>query len=166
MQPVFLKAEWKITESQIGFLMAENGLIIAFIEMILVHRWDGTKPHLFFIRSGILFISTAYLLFNLLPHAFITVVFTTALITFGEILSLPFMNSYWISRTESGNRGSYAALYTMAWSTAQVVAPSLGSQVAVHFGFKVLWWVIGFISLGLAISVGFLQKSQSKTQHS
>jgi predicted MFS family arabinose efflux permease len=56
------------------------------------------------------------------------------LITFGEILSMPFMTSLWISRSQPANRGQYAALYTMAWSAAQTLGPLGGSQIAGYFG--------------------------------
>lgn len=68
-------------------------------------------------------------------------------VTFGEIFSMPFMNTYWISRTVPSNRGQYAGLYTMAWSAAQCLGPLLGAQVAEHQGFRVLWWIIGGLSL-------------------
>ncbi len=162
MQPVFLKTEWKITEQQIGMLMAENGLIIATVEMILVYYLEGRKPHLYFIRIGIVLIGTAYILLNALPHHFATVLGTTAMITLGEILCLPFMNSYWIMRTRAHNRGSYAALYTMSWSSAQIIAPAVGSQVATHAGFRNLWWLISSICACLFVGMWLLEKKGSK----
>jgi predicted MFS family arabinose efflux permease len=69
------------------------------------------------------------------------------LVTLGEILSMPFMNSYWISRTQPSNRGEYAALYTMAWSAAQTLGPMGGAQLVQHFGFMVLWWVVGGVCI-------------------
>jgi predicted MFS family arabinose efflux permease len=68
-------------------------------------------------------------------------------VTFGEIFSMPFMNTYWISRTQPSNRGEYAALYTMAWSAAQCLGPFLGAQVADRAGFHTLWWMVGGTSL-------------------
>lgn len=162
MQPVYLKSEWKITEQQIGLLMAENGLIIAFIEMILVHKIEGKRHNLFYITNGILCIGLAYVLLNVLPSLFIVAVFTTALITLGEIQCLPFMNSYWIGRTQPHNRGSYAALYTIAWSSAQIAAPALGSQVAQYAGFHTLWWVISIICGTVAFGMFLLKKFEGK----
>jgi predicted MFS family arabinose efflux permease len=162
MQPVYLKSEWKITEQQIGLLMAENGLIIAFIEMILVHKIEGRRHNLFYITNGILCIGLAYVLLNVLPSLFIVAVFTTALITLGEIQCLPFMNSYWIGRTQPHNRGSYAALYTIAWSSAQIAAPALGSQVAQYAGFHTLWWVISIICGTVALGMFLLKKFEGK----
>jgi predicted MFS family arabinose efflux permease len=162
MQPVYLKSEWKITEQQIGLLMAENGLIIAFIEMILVHKIEGKRHNLFYITNGILCIGLAYVLLNLLPPLFMVAVLTTALITLGEIQCLPFMNSYWIGRTQPHNRGSYAALYTIAWSSAQIAAPALGSQVAQYAGFHTLWWVISIICATVALGMFLLKKFEGK----
>jgi predicted MFS family arabinose efflux permease len=68
-------------------------------------------------------------------------------VTLGEMLSMPFMNTYWISRTQSDNRGEYAALYTMAWSAAQTLGPAGAAQVAQYYNFKILWWIVGILSL-------------------
>ena len=73
-------------------------------------------------------------------------------VTIGEILALPFMNSYWISRTQAGNRGQYAAIYTMAWSVAQTLGPVGGAQVAQHWGFTTLWWMVGGLCLLSALA--------------
>ena len=56
------------------------------------------------------------------------------ILTFGEILAMPFMNAYWIGRTVQNNRGQYAALYSVAWASAQTVGPYAGSFVAGAFG--------------------------------
>ena len=80
-------------------------------------------------------------------------------ITFGEIFSMPFMNTYWIGRTQSSNRGQYAALYTMAWSAAQCLGPLLGSQVADHYNFTLLWWIVGALALFASFSFWRLHKA-------
>lgn len=158
MQPVFYKTKWHITEQQVGFLMAMNGLLIASFEMILVHSFEGRKGKLFFIRLGLVFISTGFLLINVLPHFFVSACLIILLITAGEVLSLPFMNSYWLSRTRANNRGRYAALYTMAWSTANIIAPTMGSQAAQHIGFNFLWGLVGAIALIVSGGFWVLQK--------
>jgi predicted MFS family arabinose efflux permease len=67
---------------------------------------------------------------------------------------MPFMNSFWIKRTTETNRGQYAAMYTIAWSIAQIAAPTLGSQVVEQFGYNVLWWILPAICL--IASAGFM----------
>jgi predicted MFS family arabinose efflux permease len=69
------------------------------------------------------------------------------LITIAEMVAMPFMNSYYISRSTEGNRGQYAAYYTMAWSAAQVIGSTSGTQISYAIGFNNLWWIIGGICL-------------------
>ena len=83
------------------------------------------------------------------------------LLTFGEIFSMPFMNSFWINRTQAGNRGQYAALYTMAWSAAQTLGPLGGSQLADHLGFKWLWFSAAAVCLIVAILIRKLEKNDA-----
>jgi predicted MFS family arabinose efflux permease len=91
---------------------------------------------------------------NLLPRYEIAAVIIIILITLGEMLSMPFMNSFWINRTNLNNRGEYAALYSMSWSAAQVMAPFFGSELINYGGFNLLWWVLGVVSL--ITSLGYL----------
>jgi predicted MFS family arabinose efflux permease len=158
MQSLFFKKEWNLTKTSIGILMASNGLLIAFVEMILIYFLEKRSRGLFYIRIGALLTGIGYAMVNVLPPAFTAALLATTVITVGEMLVLPFMNSYWISRTNEVNRGSYAALYTIAWSTAQIVAPTFGSQVAEHSGFKILWWSIGGICVIVAMGIWWLDE--------
>ena len=80
------------------------------------------------------------------------------LVTCGEMLSMPFMNSFWVARTTTQNRGQYASLYTIAYSAAQVVAPTFGAQIAQHFNFNILWWLVGGISVLTVFGYQWLQR--------
>jgi predicted MFS family arabinose efflux permease len=158
MQSLFFKKEWNLSKTSIGILMATNGLLIAFVEMVLIYFLEKRGSVLFYIRIGTLLTGVGYAMVNILHPAFSAALVATIVITIGEMLALPFMNSYWISRTNEVNRGSYAALYTIAWSAAQIVAPTYGSQVAEHAGFQILWWSIGGICGAVAMGVWWLDK--------
>jgi predicted MFS family arabinose efflux permease len=147
MEPVFYKLEWHLNERLIGFLLALNGIIIAVIEMVLIHYLEGKRHALVYIVFGVLVTGSGFVLLNILHAGIVTAILVVIIVTLGEIMSMPFMNSFWISRTTNYNRGEYAALYTMSWSAAQVFAPALGSQVIYHGGFKLLWWLLGVLCL-------------------
>lgn len=159
MQSLFLKTVWHITEQQIGILMAINGLLIVAIEMVMIHKLEGKKNPLFFIRIGVLLIAFGFLCMNFFPALFISAIASMLLLTVGEMFAMPFMNTYWIVRTKANNRGRYAALYTAAWSIAQVAAPAMGSLIAQQASFAVLWWVIGAISIVIFILALVLQNN-------
>jgi predicted MFS family arabinose efflux permease len=147
MQPVFFKIQWHFSELFIGGLMALNGVLIAATEMVLVHSLEGKRHKLFYITLGVLVAGIGYILLNVLPRDEFAAIFIIILITLGEMLSMPFMNSFWVSRTNQHNRGEYAALYSISWSAAQVLAPFFGSELIAYGGFNLLWWVLGAISL-------------------
>jgi predicted MFS family arabinose efflux permease len=86
------------------------------------------------------------------------------IVTFGEIFSMPFMNTYWISRTQDHNRGQYAALYTMAWSGAQCLGPLLGAQVIQYYTFEHLWWMVGLLSLIASFAFWRLSRTEKLTR--
>jgi predicted MFS family arabinose efflux permease len=148
---VYFKQELHFSESFIGLLMALNGVLIAFIEMVLIYRLEGRRSSLSYITAGVVLCGLSYMLYNLLPGTRMLAVGAVMVITLGEILSMPFMNAFWISRSNTHNRGQYAGLYTIAWALAQVLGPSLGAQVAQHYSFNSLWWIVG---VGCLVAAG------------
>jgi MFS family permease len=99
---------------------------------------------------------------NFLPASYYSALFILLFITLGEMLSMPFMNSFWIMRTTAHNRGEYAALYAMGWSAASIMSPIIGGQIITFVSFAVLWWITGAICL--CASVGFMMLFRSNFQ--
>jgi predicted MFS family arabinose efflux permease len=150
--PVFFKEEFHLSVLFIGMVMALNGLIITLIEMVTIFKLEGSRPSLHFISGGVILVSVAFVFLNIPTINFaVLAVVSMLFLTLGEILAMPFMNAYWISRTMQNNRGQYAALYSVAWATAQTIGPYAGSQVAERLGYKPLWFIVGAICLLLAI---------------
>jgi predicted MFS family arabinose efflux permease len=156
--PVFFKQDFHLSVFFIGLVMALNGLIIAFFEMIIIFKLEGRRPHLQFISTGVILVGVSYLLLDIsfINYGLLALA-SMLVISIGEILSMPFMNSYWISRTQPHNRGQYAALFTVAWALAQTAGPLIGSLIAENWGFKILWIIIGITCIILAF---FYQKLQ------
>ena len=145
--PVYFKKELQFSEPYIGFLMALNGLIIALLEMVLIYKLERKRTPTYYITIGVFLVGISFLLLNLPGIGPLIALSMIILVTVGEMLSMPFMNTYWISRTRPDNRGEYAALYTMAWSAAQTLGPAGAAQVAQYYNFNVLWWITGILSI-------------------
>jgi len=158
MQPLFYKTVWLFNERTIGSLMALNGILIVAIEMVLIHNLEGKRHALFYIPIGVLLTGVGFILLNVMPALIWSGILVVLFITIGEMMAMPFMNSFWIARTSPNNRGEYAALYTIAWSTAQVLAPTLGSQIILHSGVSMLWWLLGGVCVLAAIGFTGLYK--------
>ena len=155
--PLFFKQQLHLTPFFIGVVMSVNGSLIALFEMAVVFTLEQRNRNLQFIMTGVLLTGLSFVVFNLVPGEKSLALLSTFIITSGEMLAMPFMNAFWISRTELSNRGQYAGLYTAAWSIAQVLAPLIGAQIAQRYGFIVLWWVIGAVSITAAAGFKWLQ---------
>jgi predicted MFS family arabinose efflux permease len=160
MLPLFYKRTLQLPDYMIGLLMALNGLIITLFEMVLVFKMEGRRENLFYICCGVSLVGLSFLLLDLLPVSLLLAFICMFFVTIGEIASMPFMNSFWISRTTQANRGQYAGLYTIAWSVAQVIGPAGGAQVAERYGFRTLWWIVG--GIGMVAAFGFFQLRRIK----
>jgi predicted MFS family arabinose efflux permease len=164
IQPVFFKTEWHYNEAFIGFLMALNGIVIVFVEMILIYSIEGKRQHTFFIRIGFFIAAISFAWLNILPQSRFTAITAIILITIGEMLSMPFMSSFYIQRSALHNRGQYAALYAMAWSMAQIVAPLFGSRIAASYGFVSLWWILSAVCVLASVSILVLEQKIRSSQ--
>lgn len=149
--PAYYRNVLGFSERWIGLIGAVNGVMIAVFEMVMIFKLEGRRSSMFYISLGVALCALGY---GLLQRDHFTATWSLVMIvvmTAGEIFSMPFMNSFWISRTSEHNRGQYAALYTMAWATAQTIGPFLGAQLAQYAGFSILWLVlVGVLFLSAA----------------
>jgi predicted MFS family arabinose efflux permease len=128
------------------------------VEMVLVYKLEGKRNKTVYITAGVALVGLSFMMLNLPGAGNLLALIMIVGVTFGEIFAMPFMNTYWISRTQMSNRGQYAALYTMAWSAAQCLGPLLGAQVADRYNFTMLWWLVGGLALFASFSFWRLYK--------
>ena len=156
--PAYYKSELRLNEATIGWILAMNGLLIAAIEMVLVYKLENRRSSLLYITTGSLLMGVAFLALNAGETATIAV-FSMVLVTFGEMFLFPFLNNFWVKRSTEANRGQYAALYTMSFAAATVLAPTLATQLAAWLGFSLLWVVDFILCTFAALGFYFLKKS-------
>jgi predicted MFS family arabinose efflux permease len=156
--PKYFRDNLFLSESYIGLIMAVNGLIIVGIEMVLVYLLEQKNKTVFFISFGTFICSLSFFSLLLPGHAKAIALLMILLITFGEIMAMPFMNTYWISRCNQTNRGQYAALFTIAWGVAQTLGPFLAALLVDATSFNLLFCVIGFVLVFAAFGFNRLNK--------
>lgn len=156
--PVFYKEQLHLNEATIGWLLALNGLIIGVLEMVLVYKLENRYSVFMYLVSGSFLIGAAFMVLNIASVLSVALL-SILIITFGEMLLFPFMNNFWVNRSSASNRGEYAAVYTMSFSAAIVLAPTMASQIASRAGFSVLWWIDGILCTFAAIGYYLLKKS-------
>lgn len=156
--PVFLEGELGYSEGQVGMLIAFNGLLIVLCEMPLVHAAERRFRILRSITVGMALYGLAYLL---LPLAGIGVVVPLAflfLLTFGEMLSMPFSSTFAADLSTDDRRGQFMALLGVGYALAFIIAPSLGLWWAERFGYSSLWFLSAGLCGAASLLVAFLDQ--------
>lgn len=156
--PVFWKDSYYWTEAQIGLMSALNGLMVFLIEMPLVHRLEGRRPQLAYARMGLITYIIAYLAFVTPLGSFAAALSFIVFISIGEMLVMPFSSNYVYGRSSGSKQGQYMALYTMAYSVANILAPLFGTQVIAAWGYSTLWYLLAILSVITWAGFWFLDK--------
>lgn len=158
--PAYYKNELRMNEATIGWILAMNGLLIAAFEMVLVYKLEKRNHTLLYVMTGAALIAFSFLCLEL-AQTLTVVVVSMIIVTFGEMFLFPFLNNFWVKRSNEANRGEYASLYMMAWAGASVFAPTLATQIAVRSGFTTLWIVDCLFCAIAATGFYFLKKELS-----
>ena len=129
-----------------GYLIALNGIIVLLFEMMLVFKLENSVHPKKIIISGVLLGGIGLVMLNFFQSGWILIV-SMIVLSFSEIFAMPFMMTVAVSPSDPSNRGMYTGIYSTAWSAAFILSPIIGTTLITHFGFNVLWWTMGALSI-------------------
>jgi len=151
--PIYYTDNLNLSKDLYGWIMLSNGIIIFFIEMPVVYLCENRYNRISLTLVGCILIAFSFLAYNMTSIWQLAVTVSLLTVTFGEILAFPFSNAFALSRSKPGRRGEYMGLYSMSWSAATIIAPTLGTYIAETYSFSTLWYVMA--SIGGIASLGF-----------
>ncbi|NEM98694.1 MFS transporter [Pontibacter burrus] len=161
--PLYYRQIYALPEQSIGGLLALNGLIVFMIEMIFVYLIGDKIKKSWLIPIGVLVLGSSFAILNLGHHIFLLYIAMT-LLSFSEILVMPFMATISVERSNNSNRGAYMGLYTISYAAAHVVAPYMGTTIAARHGFDTLWWVLSAFAIVVSVGLYFVVKRIDRKQ--
>ncbi|HET9768745.1 MAG TPA: MFS transporter [Thermoanaerobaculia bacterium] len=145
--PLALHELHGLPEPQIGSVYLINTLLIVALEMVLVRRLALAAP-LGVAAWGMLLFAGG---FALLPfgrgYAFVAA--TVVVWTFGEMLTMPFLETVAAGRGDARSRGRYLGAFNLAYSVSFAGAPALGAWIYQRFGAVPLFAGIGAVGVVL-----------------
>lgn len=144
--PLYWRREYDLPESQIGLLMALNGMIVFLLEMVLVYLIGERIKKQVLIATGLLFLGVSFVLLNMTQHLSV-LYFSMLLLSISEIFAMPFMATITVERSNTVNRGAYMGLYTISYAAAHVIAPFVGTTIISVYSFATLWWATGVLAV-------------------
>jgi predicted MFS family arabinose efflux permease len=150
--PLFYRKVNKLSEGNIGLILASNGLVVFLLEMLLVQVAERNFRSSSVITLGV-FLGAFSFLILLVPSGIWVLFLAMFLMSLSEILAMPFMATVTVKRGSTDRKGAYMGLNALSFSAAFVFSPLIGTFVAEHFGFSTLW--IGTAIVGTATAFGF-----------
>lgn len=150
--PIYYREIHRLSEANIGILLAFNGAVVFLLEMLLVQVAERNMKPVQIINTGTALLSLSFLIL-LIPGGQWVLFLSMLLLSISEIWCMPFMATVSVKRAGPGRQGAYMGLNALAFSSAHVLSPVLGTNVAAHFGYHTLWVVIAI--LGVLTMFGF-----------
>jgi predicted MFS family arabinose efflux permease len=145
--PLYYKEQFNLSELQTGLLLTLNGLIIFFLEMPIVSYVERNKLNKVKVVSiGCLLMAISLLLMLINMWVGILVIMMLFM-TFAEMLSFPFSNSFALSRAPKGHEGRYMAIFTMSFSMAHILSAKVGMEIIAAYGYQMNWAFMGLIGV-------------------
>jgi MFS family permease len=149
---VYAKENFGVPESQYGFIMATNALMVVCFQYIVTRRAEGYPPLRVLMLGALLYAfgvgSVA------LGRGFPAFVLSMAIMTAGELLLVPTATALAANLAPAEMRGRYMGLFGITWSIGFGIAPVIGGLLNDRVAPVATWY--GGLALGLAATAGFL----------
>ncbi|MCX8209487.1 MAG: MFS transporter [Lewinella sp.] len=133
--PVYLKASG-LDERAIGWLFTLSGVVIVALEMPTLYVVERRFRPIPVMLAGSGLIIVSYLILpGVVTLGFLAVLGMMMVLTIGEILYMPFTNTYVSTHSPPARRGEYLGLLSASYSAAFVFTPLVGFGVAEWYGY-------------------------------
>lgn len=150
--PLFYRDVHHLDASQIGLLLGFSGFVIVLFEMVLIHLIENRMTVRQIMLIGTAIAAASYYMLNF-DFGMVWLFLAMLVLSTGEMLTLPYTATISIQRAGKNNQGAYMGFNSLAFAAANIFSPYLGTYVAEHFGYQVLWTTTGTVLL--VVSVAF-----------
>lgn len=151
--PLYYRTIYKLTEADIGIILAFSGMVVFLFEMLLVHIAEKRMTARTVIVWGVLLCSLSFFILNLTNGIWVLYL-AMFVLCISEILAMPFMSTVTLQRSSLKTRGAYMGINALSFSAAHVFSPFAGTRIAAAYGFETLWY--GTTVVLLLTAAGFL----------
>ncbi|MEJ5200401.1 MAG: MFS transporter [Anaerolineae bacterium] len=148
---VYAKENFGVPESQYGFIMATNALMVVLFQYSVTRRSERHPPLRVLTLGALLYAAGVGSV--ALGRSFPAFVLSMAILTAGELLLVPTATALAANLAPVEMRGRYMGLFGVTWNIGFGIAPVLGGLLNDHLAPAATWY--GGLVLGLIAAVGF-----------
>lgn len=145
---VYLRDRHGIPESGYGWLISLNAFMVVALQILITRRIEK-KPPMLMMALGTAFFAIGLGMYGLVSSYWLFAV-AMAIITLGEMVTVPIANAVVASFAPEDMRGRYNFIYGNSWGIAFAIGPYLAGLLMDNYDSNLLWAacaVIGLISV-------------------
>jgi MFS family permease len=149
---VFLRDEHGIPASGYGTIISINAAMVVLLQFPITRRAER-KPPMLMMALGAFFIAAGLALYGFV-ETFWWFAVAIAILTIGEMISIPISNSVVARFAPEEMRGRYNFIYGLSWGVSFAVGPYLAGRIMDNYDPNLLWYMCGIV--GMLSVLGFL----------
>lgn len=149
---VFLRDQYGIPESGYGSLISINAAMVVLLQFPVTRRMEKYPPMLV-MAFGAFFIAFGLLLYGFVGTFFLFGI-AMAILTVGEMITIPVANAVVAKFSPEEMRGRYNFIYGNSWGISFAIGPYLAGLILDHYNPNWLWYACGIV--GVVAILGFL----------
>jgi MFS family permease len=149
---VYLRDRHGIPESGYGWIISINAAMVVLMQFPITRRLEKNPPMLM-MALGAFFIAAGLALYGFVASFWLFAV-AIAVLTIGEMITVPIANAVVASFAPEEMRGRYNFIYGSSWGISFAVGPYLAGIVMDQYDPNWLWYACGIV--GMVSVFGFL----------
>jgi MFS family permease len=156
---VYLRDSHGIPESGYGALISMNAIMVVALQFWITKKLEK-YPSMLMMAAGTLLFSFGFAMYGVFNN-YIWFMIAMAIITIGEMITVPIANAEVINFAPEDMRGRYNAVYGLAWSLPFMVGPYLAGLLMDNYNPDWLWYACGIC--GTLATISFLVLHRLRT---
>jgi MFS family permease len=149
---VYLRDAHSVPESGYGWILSLNAAMVVFFQFAITRRIEKFPP-LLMVAIGTALYAVGFAMYGFIS-AFWLFLLAMAIITIGEMVSVPVTQALVAKFSPEDMRGRYMAVYGYSWGIASAVGPWAAGLIMDQGDPNWLWYACGII--GSVSALGFL----------
>jgi MFS family permease len=142
---VFLRDQHGLPEYGYGWIISINAAMVVLLQFPITRQTEKNPPMLM-MAVGSFFVAFGLFLYGFVS-TFLLFAVAMAILTVGEMITIPIANAVVASFAPEEMRGRYSFVYGNSWGISFAVGPYLAGLILDNYDPNLLWYACGMIGM-------------------
>lgn len=152
---VYLRDVHAITSQRYGYILTLNAIMVVLFQFWITRKISGYKPMLIMAAGNILY-AIGFSMYGLVS-SYTLFLLAMVIITIGEMISSPILQSLVADIAPSDMRGRYMAVFNLSFGTAMAIGPLAAGIIMDNYNPDWVWYIGGLICVFSALGYLLMQ---------